>query len=98
MYIRKASRVYKGKTYFNYLLVESVLTPAGPRQKVVCSLGDLSPRPRHEWLALAHRLQSALNGQEELLPSPTAASVVVPPLAKLGSPNAPGPSETAGID
>ena len=31
-------------TYFNYLLVESVLTPKGPRQKVICSLGDLSPR------------------------------------------------------
>ena len=26
MYIRKASRTYNGKTYFNYLLVESVLT------------------------------------------------------------------------
>jgi transposase len=98
MYIRKASRVYKGKTYFNYLLVESVLTPDGPRQKVVCSLGDLSPRPRHEWLALAHRLQSALIGQEELFPSPTAASVLLPPLAKLGSPDASGSSETVGKD
>jgi transposase len=98
MYIRKASRVYKGKTYFNYLLVESVLTPDGPRQKVVCSLGDLSPRPRHEWLALAHRLQSALSGQEELFPSSTAASALVPLLAKVGSPAVPGLSEAAGKD
>ena len=46
MYIRKASRTVHGKTYFNYLLVESHLTPQGPRQKVICSLGDLSPRPQ----------------------------------------------------
>lgn len=66
MYIRKASRTYKGKTYSNYLLVESVLTPKGPRQKIICSLGDLRPRPRPEWLALAHKLESALCGQQEL--------------------------------
>lgn len=66
MYIRKASRTYKGKTYSNYVLVESVLTPKGPRQKIICSLGDLRPRPRHEWLALAHKLESALAGQQKL--------------------------------
>lgn len=69
MYIRKASRTYKGKTYSHYLLVASVLTPQGPRQKVICSLGDLSPRPREEWLQLAHKLESALRGQPELLPA-----------------------------
>jgi transposase len=98
MYIRKASRVYKGKTYFNYLLVESILTPNGPRQKVVCSLGDLSPRPKHEWLALAHRLQSALGGQEDLFPSPTAAPVLDPLLAKVKSPAAAGLPEATGKD
>jgi transposase len=67
MYIRKASRTYKGKTYSNYLLVESILTPKGPRQKIICSLGDLSPRPREDWLALAHKLESALSGQQELV-------------------------------
>ena len=72
MYIRKASRTYKGKTYFNYLLVESVLTPNGPRQKVICSLGDLSPRSRSEWLNLAHKLESALSGQPELLATAAA--------------------------
>ena len=67
MYIRKSSRTHKGKTYLNYVLVESVLTPKGPRQKVVCSLGDLSPRPQADWLALAHKLTSALSGQADLL-------------------------------
>lgn len=69
MYIRKASRTYKGKTYSNYLLVESILTPKGPRQKVICSLGDLSPRPKQDWLALAHKLESALSGQQDLVSS-----------------------------
>ena len=45
MYIRKTVRRYKDKTYVNFLLVESVLTDKGPRQKVICSLCDLSPRP-----------------------------------------------------
>lgn len=70
MYLRKSSRTYKGKTYSNYLLVESVLTSKGPRQKTVCSLGDLSPRPREQWLELAHRLKAALVGQQELVADP----------------------------
>jgi transposase len=72
MYIRKSSRTYKGKTYSNYVLVESLLTPKGPRQKIICSLGDLRPRPQAEWLVLAHKLTSALSGQADLLPPDTA--------------------------
>jgi transposase len=88
MYIRKTVRRYKDKTYVNFLLVESVLTDKGPRQKVVCSLGDLSPKPPEQWLALARKLQDALTGQlslpgmadedpeleqlKHLLPTPTA--------------------------
>jgi transposase len=63
MYIRKSTRVYKGKTYTNHLLVESVQTPKGPRQRTICSLGSLEPAPGEEWLALAHKLESALAGQ-----------------------------------
>jgi transposase len=70
MYLRKNSRRYKGQTYSNYLLVESVLTAKGPRQKTVCSLGNLSPRPREQWLELAHRLEAALVGQRELVTDP----------------------------
>jgi len=66
MYIRKTIRKYKDKTYVNYLLVESVLTDKGPRQRVICSLGDLSPRPPEQWLALARKLQDALTGQISL--------------------------------
>ncbi|HMB04699.1 MAG TPA: IS1634 family transposase, partial [Isosphaeraceae bacterium] len=66
MYIRKTVRRYKDKTYVNHLLVESVLTEKGPRQKVICSLGDLSPGPPEQWLALARKLQDALTGQLSL--------------------------------
>jgi len=60
MYIRKSTRTYKGKTYTNHLLVESVQTAKGPRQRTICSLGSLEPAPAEDWLALAHKLQSAL--------------------------------------
>jgi hypothetical protein len=63
MYIRKSTRKYKGKTYTNYLLVESIHTPKGLRQRTICSLGNLAPAPAQEWRALARRLESALRGQ-----------------------------------
>jgi len=72
MFIRKATRRYKDRTYTNYLLVESVHTPKGPRQKVLCSLGDLSPRPAEAWLRLAHKVEDALIGQARLLESADA--------------------------
>lgn len=66
MYIRKTRRTYKGKTYTNHLLVESVQTSKGPRQRTICSLGSLEPGPSEDWLALAHKLESALHGQVSL--------------------------------
>ncbi len=63
MYIRKVEKKAKGKTYTYYILVESVSTEKGPRQKVICSLGSLKPRAKEEWLALARDVQDALVGQ-----------------------------------
>jgi len=63
MYIRKTTKKVKDKVYENYLLVESVMTPKGPRQKTICSLGPLKPRPRKEWLLLARKVETALRGQ-----------------------------------
>lgn len=68
MYIRKTLKSHKGKTYTNYLLVESVHTPKGPRQRILCSLGSLAPAPREAWLGLAHRLAASLQGQSSLPP------------------------------
>ena len=85
MYIRKATRTYKDKTYTNYLLVESHLTPKGPRQKVVCSLGDLSPRPKQQWLELARKLENTLTGQQDLFAAPPADAELQALVAKVRS-------------
>jgi len=68
MYLRRTTRRVGGKTYHNYLLVESVTTPKGPRQRVICSLGALAPGLKAEWLGTARRLHAALAGQTTLLP------------------------------
>jgi transposase len=70
MYLRQTTRRYKDKSYTNYLLVESIHTPNGPRQKVICSLGDLSPRPAEDWLRLARKVEDALVGQANLFSNP----------------------------
>jgi transposase len=70
VYIRETTRTHKGKTYTNHLLVESVHTPHGPRQRTICSLGSLEPAPADAWLALAHKLESSLQGQGSLPESP----------------------------
>jgi len=72
MYIRKTTKSHKGKSYTNYQLVESVRTPKGPRQTIVCSLGNLGPRSREEWLVLVHKVESALVGQMDLFGEYTA--------------------------
>src|SRR5260370_7029290 len=61
----------QGQTSTNHLLVESVQTAKGPRQRTICSLGSLEPAPAGDWLGLAHKLQSALQGQESLSGSST---------------------------
>lgn len=102
MYIRKTTRTYKDKTYTNYLLVESHLTPHGPRQKVICSLGDLAPRPQEQWLALARKLENALTGQQDLFSSQPADAELDALVAKVhdpprrGSRKQPAPVEPVG--
>src|ERR1700689_3631381 len=91
MYIRKSSRTYKGRTYSNYVLVESVGPSKGPPQKIICSLGDLRPRPQAEWLVLAHKLTSALSGQAELLTTQAPDPELQDLLAKVQSANPPSP-------
>ena len=76
MYIRKTTKTHKGKSYDNYLLVESLSTPKGPRQKIVCSLGSLAPAAREHWLDLAHRMQASLAGQLALTRPETEGETV----------------------
>ena len=68
MFLKPTRKTVRGKTYTNHLLVESISTPAGPRHRIICSLGSLQPAPRQHWLALAHKLEAALSGQQSLLP------------------------------
>ena len=77
MFIRKTVKRHNGRTYSTYLLVEAVRTPQGPRQKTVCSLGDLSPGPKQKWLGLADRIEAALQGQITLeAPDPLVEGIV----------------------
>lgn len=66
MFIRKTVKRYKDKTYTNYLLVETVSTPQGPRQRTLCSLGSLPPGPKSKWPGLIGRVEAALLGQTSL--------------------------------
>src|SRR3989304_961896 len=75
MYLRRTTRRVGDKTYQNYLLVESVAPPKGPRQRVICSLGALAPGPKDTWLGTARRLQAALAGQTALVPDATVEAL-----------------------
>src|SRR2546425_4327308 len=76
MYLRRTTRRVGDKTYQNFLLVESVATPKGPRQRVICSLGALAPAPKAEWLSTARRLHAALAGQTALVPDAPVDALV----------------------
>jgi transposase len=77
VFIRKTVKRHNGRSYTSYLLVESVRTPQGPRQKTICSLGDLSPGPRAKWLGLINRVEAALQGQVSLEgPDPLVEGIV----------------------
>jgi transposase len=77
VFIRKTVKRHNGCSYTTYLLVESVRTPEGPRQRTICSLGDLSPGPRQKWLGLVNRVEAALQGQAPLDgPDPLVEGIV----------------------
>lgn len=101
MYIRRSTRKYKGKTYTNYLLVESLHTPKGPRQRTICSLGNLAPAPAEQWRNLAQRLESALSGQLRL-ETPDAKFEALLETARRGrkkrSSSAPAPTALVQVD
>jgi transposase len=69
VFLKATRKTVRGKTYTHHLLVESITTARGPRHRTVCSLGPLEPAPREYWLALAHKLEAALRGQQSLLPN-----------------------------
>ncbi len=66
MFLKKNVKKSKDRKYYQYVLVESVRTPKGPRHNIVVSLGDLSPRPPKEWLKLVSKVEEALIEQLNL--------------------------------
>lgn len=67
MFIREIVTTNKKtqKKYVKHVLVESVRTPKGPRQKTVMPLGCLE-LPKRKWKALAACLERKLSGQNSL--------------------------------
>src|SRR5262249_41929365 len=95
MYMRKTTKISKGKTYTHYLLVESVHTPKGPRHRTICSLGSLGPGPLEQWHALARKVEAALAGHLSLEPTARPLEPLddkAPP-----SPQRPGPPMDQGM-
>ena len=97
MFIKRTTRRVKEKTYVNHLLVESIATPKGPRHRVICSLGQLAPAPREEWLALARRLETALAGQSALEPDPKVDAIVARVRRKRSTRRAPWSKEKSDL-
>ncbi len=76
MFLKRNTKRVKGKVYYNYLLVESIATPKGPRHRTVVALGSLDPGPREQWAELAKRLYAALVGQQVLVADPDLDAIV----------------------
>ena len=66
MYIRKTTAGLQGQNLHEPSARRVGHDPPGPRQRTVCSLGNLEPAPREQWRALAHKLEAALQGQDAL--------------------------------
>ena len=59
MFIREKSKTVKGKKYIQHQLIESMRTPAGPRQRLVLNLGFLDLKP-DKWKELANTIESEI--------------------------------------
>jgi len=65
MFIREVFKNDKGKKYTQHQLIESIRTPAGPRQRLVLNLGSIKIA-KEKWKELANLIECILNNQERL--------------------------------
>jgi transposase len=65
MFIREKSKTVKGKKYIQHQLIESIRTPAGPRQRLVLNLGFVDLHP-DKWKELANTIESEVHKQSRL--------------------------------
>ena len=77
MFIREKSKTVKAKKYIQHQLIESIRTPAGPRQRLVLNLGFLDLHP-DKWKELANTIESEVHKQPRLF-------VTDPQIEKLAS-------------
>ena len=66
MFIREKSKTVKGKKYIQHQLIESIRTPAGPRQRLVLNLGFVDLHP-DKWKELANTIESDVHKQPRLV-------------------------------
>jgi hypothetical protein len=78
MYIRKTFHTHTktGAKDYTHILVESIRTEKGPRQRVLLNLGVELPIPEEEWKELAHRIEEIIAKQMPLLPVPDHIEVL----------------------
>jgi hypothetical protein len=68
MFIREKIKKRKGKEYIQHQLVESVRTPAGPRQNVILNMDKLDIR-QDKWKLLANAIEEKLHNRSGLFNS-----------------------------
>lgn len=73
MYLRKHSRIKDGKSHLYWSLMETVRTEAGPRQRLLCYLGELNSSRMKSWRKVVKVFnEEGKEEQLELFPSETA--------------------------
>jgi hypothetical protein len=65
MFIREKIKTVKGKKYIQHQLIESIRTPAGPRQRLVLNLGFLDLQ-QDKWKELANTIECEIHKQPRL--------------------------------
>jgi len=68
MFIREKIKTRKDKEYIQHQLIESVRTPAGPRQNIILNMGKLDIE-KDKWKLLANAIEEELHNQPRLFNS-----------------------------
>ena len=74
MFLRAHHREKDGKRHTYWSLVETVRTPDGPRQRIVCHLGELNDSAQRRWLKTIEVFNEAGERRQlKLFPADTPA-------------------------
>jgi len=70
MFLRRCYRRKNGKKYTYWVLVESIRTAAGSRQRIIAYLGELAGGEQNGWAHLGKHLQKHQRPQLSLFDPP----------------------------